>query len=68
LSLNPYKAEANFNLARIQVLQYRLNPRKVQKQDILRRLNFVLSVNPRNKSVERLLAELKNEEDSEEQG
>jgi tetratricopeptide (TPR) repeat protein len=61
LSLNPYKAEANFNLARIQLLQHQEDLDENMKQDIMRRLNFVLSVNPHNKGAERLLAGLTKE-------
>jgi Flp pilus assembly protein TadD len=57
-SLNPYKAETNFNLARIQLLQHQKNLTEDMRQDIIRRLNFVLSVNPHNKGAERLLAGL----------
>ncbi len=57
-SLNPYKAETNFNLARIQLLQNQKDLSEDMRQDIIRRLNFVLSVNPHNKGAERLLAEL----------
>jgi tetratricopeptide (TPR) repeat protein len=58
LSLNPYKAEANFNLARIQLIQHQKDLEETLKQDIIRRLNFVLSVNPQSKGAEKLLAEL----------
>jgi len=57
-SLNPYRAETNYNLARIQLLQHQKDLSEDLKQDIIRRLNFVLSVNPHNKGAERLLAGL----------
>jgi len=57
-ALNPYKAETNFNLARIQLLQHQKDLSEEMRQDIIRRLNFVLSVNPHNKSAERLLTGL----------
>ena len=55
---NVFQEEANINLAHIQYLQYYSNPDNSKKEEIIRRLNFVLSINPQNKNAKTLLEEL----------
>jgi Flp pilus assembly protein TadD len=58
LTLDPYAEDTNFNLALMQVLQYGAGMSADQKRDIVRRLHFVLSLNPNNKKADSLLQQL----------
>jgi len=58
LSTDPYAERANVSLARVQVLRHRVNPAAAEKADIVKRLSFVLSVNPNNTQAEKLLREI----------
>jgi tetratricopeptide (TPR) repeat protein len=58
LSLNPLQEEANVNLAQSQYRQYCTNPDESKKEEIIRRLYFVLSINPQKKRAQKLLDEL----------
>ena len=58
LELNPYQEEANINLAQIQYENYRSKPDIRKKEELIRRLHFVLSINPHNTRAQHLLHEL----------
>ena len=55
IAINPFHEETNVNLASIQYLLYLSNPESIKLNDIVRRLQFVLSLNPNNKKVQNLL-------------
>jgi tetratricopeptide (TPR) repeat protein len=55
LAVNPFHEETNVNIANIQYLLYLSDPESAKIDDILRRLHFVLSLNPHNKKVQKLL-------------
>jgi tetratricopeptide (TPR) repeat protein len=55
LAINPFHEETNVNLANIEYLLYLSDPESIKIDDILRRLHFVLSLNPHNKKVQKLL-------------
>ena len=58
LSLNPFHEETNFNIANLQYLLYRDSCGDIKVSDIIRRLNFILSLNPHNQKVYRLLSKI----------
>jgi tetratricopeptide (TPR) repeat protein len=58
LALNPYQEEANINLAQIEYGKYRINPDSKKKEELIRRLHFVLSMNPQKTRAQHLLHEL----------
>jgi tetratricopeptide (TPR) repeat protein len=58
IALNPFHEEANINLALIQYKQYRLKPDSVKRDEIILRLNFILSINPQQKRAQNLLQEV----------
>jgi len=58
LSINHFQEKAHVNLARLQYLHPRLNSDHFDKADVIRRLNFVLSMNPRNKTAQEILRQL----------
>jgi tetratricopeptide (TPR) repeat protein len=58
LAVNPFHEETHVNLANIQYLLYLSHPDRVKIDDIIRRLHFVLSLNPNNKKVQKLLAKI----------
>ena len=58
LAVNPFHEETNVNLANIQYLLYLSDPDHIKIDDILRRLHFVLSLNPHNKKVQKLLDQI----------
>jgi tetratricopeptide (TPR) repeat protein len=58
LSLNPFHEETNFNIANLQYLLYRDSCGDIKVSDIIRRLNFILSLNPHNQKVNRLLSKI----------
>ena len=58
LALNPYQEEANINLVQIQFENHRSKPDIIRKEDLIRRLHFVLSINPQKTRAQQLLHEL----------
>ena len=58
ISINSFHEEAHFNLARLEYYQYAANPGAYKKELIARRLQFVLSMNPKNTKVQQLLEKL----------
>ncbi|MFQ5963040.1 MAG: hypothetical protein ACE5KZ_01990 [Candidatus Scalinduaceae bacterium] len=61
LSFNPFQEEPHVNLALMQYFQYLSSPNSSRKEDITRRLYFILSMNPKNKKSQKLLVELAKE-------
>jgi hypothetical protein len=55
LSVNLFYEETNVNLANIQYFLYLSTPERIKIDNIVRRLHFVLSLNPHNKKVQKLL-------------
>ena len=61
ISINSFHEDAHFNLARLAYYQYAANPAAYKKEPIARRLQFVLSMNPKNTKVEQLLQKLQRD-------
>ena len=59
LSVDPFNEETNFNLANAHFSLFLSNPNIVNIEDIIRRLNFILSRNPHNKKVRELFNKIK---------
>ena len=55
LRVNPLHEETNFNLANAYFSLFLSNPNIVNIEDIIQRLHFVLSRNPHNEKVRKLL-------------
>ncbi|HBE45604.1 MAG TPA: hypothetical protein DDW17_09250 [Deltaproteobacteria bacterium] len=67
LSLNPYHEQANFNLAHLDYIRDSAKPygrdEKLKKEEIIRRLHFILSINPKNKKAQQLLQKVEGKVD-----
>ena len=59
LSVDPFNEETNFNLANAHFSLFLKNPNIVNIEDIIKRLNFILSRNPHNKKVQELFNKIK---------
>ncbi|MGP8002356.1 MAG: tetratricopeptide repeat protein, partial [Smithella sp.] len=59
LKINPLNEETNYNLANAYFSVFLSNPNIVNIEDIVERLQFVLSQNPNNKKVRELLNKVK---------
>ena len=62
LSFNSFQEEAHINLARIRYARYQTTLDSALKEDVIERLNFVLSVNPNNRGGQQLLEIMKGDE------
>jgi len=60
LEINPFHEDTNYNLSNIQFLIYKNHPEKVDLSDTVRRLQFVLSLNPKNSRITKLLEGIHN--------
>ena len=61
LSLDSFQEEAHFNLARIEYLQNQSSLDDIEKEEIIRRLHYVMSVNPRHTQAGQLLKKLETQ-------
>ena len=61
LALNPFHEDTNFNLANLQYIIYKVSPDTIKVNDIIRRLHFVLSLNPHNQKVGKLLSRIQQD-------
>lgn len=61
LSLNPFHEETNLNIAELQYLMYKSSPERIKISDIVRRLHYILSLNPHNQNVTKLLSRIEKE-------
>jgi tetratricopeptide (TPR) repeat protein len=59
LGIDPFHEETNFNLANAHFSLFLSSPNIVNIEDIIKRLNFILSRNPHNKKVQELLNKIK---------
>jgi tetratricopeptide (TPR) repeat protein len=60
LEVDPFHEETNFNLANIQYSLYLSYPQRININDVIKRLNFVLTRNHDNKKVQKLLNEIES--------
>ena len=58
LSFNPFQEEAHMALAETQYLQYRSKFNGVKKDEVMQRLDYLLTINPDNGKGKKLLKEL----------
>ncbi len=71
LALNPFQEEAHMELAETQYSQYHSKLNGVKKEEIIQRLDFIMSINPHTQKVQKLLKEMTRDrkiQDSESSG
>ena len=61
VKLNQFQEEAHMNLSRILYAEYQSHHDESQKDEIIERLNFVLTINSRNTKAQKLLQKLTDE-------
>jgi tetratricopeptide (TPR) repeat protein len=60
LAIDPYEETANLGLARAVSNLHGANLPEIEREDVIRRLDFVLSVNPHNEQAEELIQKIVN--------
>jgi len=61
LLINPFHEETNFNLASLQYALFRVWPESAGLDEIISRLNFIISLNPFHHKAEKLLDRIQQE-------